>query len=538
MVLLCAGAVLRVWQYLSNNSLWLDEAALARNIVERSPRELLQPLAYAQVAPAGFLLIEKGAVWTLGNTEWALRLFPLLCGLGALWIFWRVAVRILSGWTAVYATGLFALATPLVYFSSQVKQYSSDAAATTVLLAAAMWLRSASMGQRWHRAACVAALGAIVAWISQPALFVLTGIGAALLWSHWRAPQPRGLKSAIFVCGAWAVSASLSAALAVRNVSLADRDYLDWYWSNGLMPWPPTSLADVLWIWNRLTWLFGAFVTGLRRTNGGLGYPWSQVFVVLTVVGFVALWRQKRDAALMLLLPAVLTILAAALQLYPFSGRVVTFLVPALLIATAAGVAYVIDHMPARLQFSVPVLLAVAIGSPVYATIVALPPERTEHLRPVIAAIAQQRRADDGIYVYYGAGQSFLYYAPHFGFTPDGYRIGRCGVTDFRKYLRDLDRFRGRSRVWLVSTHAPVNAVEVRTMVGYLNAIGRRLQAYEEQATSGFASNAATAYLFDLSDPSRLGQASAETFAIPLVPVDPMYARWGCYGAQSTSGGL
>ena len=141
--LLVAGAALRIWQYLSNNSLWLDEAALARNIVDRAPRHLLQPLDYAQVAPAGFLLIEKAVVSLLGNTEWGLRLFPLLCGLAALLIFRRLAARVLPAWWAVYATGLFALATPLVYFSSQVKQSSSDAAATVVVLTAALWLRSA-----------------------------------------------------------------------------------------------------------------------------------------------------------------------------------------------------------------------------------------------------------------------------------------------------------------------------------------------------------------------------------------------------------
>ena len=66
--------------YLSNNSLWLDEAALARNVIDRAPLELLGPLDYAQVAPPGFLLTEKFVVLLLGHSEWALRLFPLTCG--------------------------------------------------------------------------------------------------------------------------------------------------------------------------------------------------------------------------------------------------------------------------------------------------------------------------------------------------------------------------------------------------------------------------------------------------------------------------
>ena len=122
-VLLAAvGAGLRLWQYLANSSLWIDEAALARNIIDRAPASLLQPLDYAQVAPPAFLLTEKGIVTLLGSAEWALRLFPLVCGLFAIVLFWRLAALTLTGWAVPYAVGLFSLGTPLVYFSSQVKQ--------------------------------------------------------------------------------------------------------------------------------------------------------------------------------------------------------------------------------------------------------------------------------------------------------------------------------------------------------------------------------------------------------------------------------
>ena len=33
---LAAGVAVRLWQYLGNSSLWIDELALARNILERS----------------------------------------------------------------------------------------------------------------------------------------------------------------------------------------------------------------------------------------------------------------------------------------------------------------------------------------------------------------------------------------------------------------------------------------------------------------------------------------------------------------------
>src|ERR1700730_3212051 len=65
--LVLVGAGLRIWQYLANTGLWLDEVLLASNILHRSTWDLLTvPLAYTQVAPKGFLLLEKLASLSLG----------------------------------------------------------------------------------------------------------------------------------------------------------------------------------------------------------------------------------------------------------------------------------------------------------------------------------------------------------------------------------------------------------------------------------------------------------------------------------------
>ena len=56
----CAlGAALRLWQYGAGASLWADEANMALNIVERPLGRLLGPLDYRQVAPPGWLLLQR-----------------------------------------------------------------------------------------------------------------------------------------------------------------------------------------------------------------------------------------------------------------------------------------------------------------------------------------------------------------------------------------------------------------------------------------------------------------------------------------------
>ena|SRR5205823_3801628 len=99
----------------SNRSLWLDEFYIALNIVQRSFSQLLQPLDFHQAAPIGFLLIEKAAVQPFGNTEYALRLFPLFSGIVALLFLYKLASWYLAPRATLIALGLFSIADPLIY---------------------------------------------------------------------------------------------------------------------------------------------------------------------------------------------------------------------------------------------------------------------------------------------------------------------------------------------------------------------------------------------------------------------------------------
>src|ERR687898_2404863 len=66
------GMALRFTQYLTNRSLSIDEAFLALNVIQKSPRALLGELNFSQAAPLGFLEAEKLAIAILGRSEYAL----------------------------------------------------------------------------------------------------------------------------------------------------------------------------------------------------------------------------------------------------------------------------------------------------------------------------------------------------------------------------------------------------------------------------------------------------------------------------------
>jgi len=127
------GVAVRFVQYLSNRSLWGDEASISLNIVSRTYQELLEPLSYNQAAPPGFLTVEKLAVQVFGNSEYSLRLFPLLASAIALLAFYRLATHYTSQITAPIAIAFFACLPYLVYYATEVKQYSSDVAIAILL---------------------------------------------------------------------------------------------------------------------------------------------------------------------------------------------------------------------------------------------------------------------------------------------------------------------------------------------------------------------------------------------------------------------
>ncbi len=178
-VLLLLGALLRVRQYLAGRSLWVDEAMLALNIVNRNFAEMFQPLDYDQGSPIGFLLVEKIFNSILGKNEFALRLFSLLVGLLSLWLFYLLSKRIATKAGLFTALALFAFNPRLVYYSSEVKQYIADVVVTISLLLIAAPVFN--MSPRKKDFAWLMLAGLIALWFSHPALFVLTGIGLALV---------------------------------------------------------------------------------------------------------------------------------------------------------------------------------------------------------------------------------------------------------------------------------------------------------------------------------------------------------------------
>ncbi|HSF46389.1 MAG TPA: hypothetical protein VLA58_10280, partial [Chitinophagaceae bacterium] len=92
------GVVLRCIHYFGRSSMWLDELASAFNISERSFYQLAtESLDFNQVAPLGFLWLQKLATFIFGVNDHAFRFFPFVLSLMAIGLFLAICKEFLKG---------------------------------------------------------------------------------------------------------------------------------------------------------------------------------------------------------------------------------------------------------------------------------------------------------------------------------------------------------------------------------------------------------------------------------------------------------
>lgn len=507
--LVLVGVGLRVWAYLANDNFWLDEILLSRNIVGLPLSQLLtQPLYLDQVAPRGFLLAEKLAVALLGESELALRVVPFLCGIAGLLLFRRLAERLLDGWAVPFAVALGAIGVPFIRYASEVKQYELDATLAILLLLVALDLRDRRLPAA--RLVLLGLAGFLFSWLSQASVIVMAGIGLAFA-VEWLLSRDRAvLRVLLIVMPIWAASALVAVAAGEHSMTPSTRDFMRSFWSPGFLPLPFDPATALRWLWGSALSAFSD-PTMLR-------YPWPALQQAVALIGVAAVWRRRRDLALLLAGPLVVALGAAAAQQYPFRGRLMFYLLPGLLLAIAAGAEW-IRRLAARGHPAAgTAVMAGLLLAPLMALAAYPPPYKVEPSRAMLAYLQQHRRPGDSIHVFPLARVGMLYYGPRYGIRAGEWRTAICDRLDTRAYLRDVDRYRGTSRLWLLSFAARPYRTARPAVQGYLGTIGVKRDSLSRPSLQ-FQS--VTLELFDLSDSTRLRAATADGYPVAPMPTDP-----------------
>jgi hypothetical protein len=375
MVAIAVGLLARINRYCLRFPLWEDECFLCANLMDRSYSELTTELYYRQIAPAAFLMMQKAVVSVLGFHEFSLRLVPFLAGIASLFLFWRLAARVLSGIPYVLAVTLFAVSYPLIRYSAEAKPYGCDVLATLCLLVCLVeWLeRPAHTRWLWR----MAFLAPVAMAFSYSTTFVAGGISLAIALA-WYARRQRGdgrpeeMPSLQAVAWPWlafnvAVATAFLAVMVTSANKQADHS-LEWmrvFWVDSFPP-----LAEPWRIPGWLTWVHTGELLAYPAGSHGGG---STLTFLACAAGVVWLVRNRRwEWCALACGPLALNLLAATLQRYPYGGQARLSLYHAPWFCVLAGLGCGVglawlnrmrpaSHPESRLRVVVGLLLLVAV---------------------------------------------------------------------------------------------------------------------------------------------------------------------------------
>jgi hypothetical protein len=384
------------------------------------------------------------------------------------------------------ALALFAFNPRLIYYSSEVKQYIVDVAVVILLLLLAAPVFSTSPRKKDYAWLTVAGLVAL--WFSHPALFVLAGIGLALVIIHVRRRDYTALRLVIGMGIIWLLNIAFLYSLILKDLS--QNAYMKEYWQGAFLPVPP---------WSDPSW----FTRSLNENIGiQLGIPYA-VFLVffLMLVGGVMVWFYQRGYAIAFACILLFTLIASALQLYPVFERMILFLVPIglLLIGKAVEAVYVrLQRYRLRATLLVSLLAVYLLYGPVLTSLQNfIAPKYFEHIRPTMETLRGSWKDGDTMYVSYGALPAFRFYAPFYGLESISYEFGeREDYRNPQNTLSQLDLLKGQSRAWILFSHVyeKDGFNEREFLLDYLNKVGERKREFRVPGTSVFL------YLYDLKN--------------------------------------
>ncbi len=435
------GIILRASKYLPGWSMRGDELSLTLNLINRSALELItKPLDSEQVAPIGFLLLEKLLLTPFGGSDYLFRLPALLAGCISIALMYDLLVKTGGKYGAVFGLSAFAFGNYLIYYSSELKQYETDVLISLIL--ALLFHNHLIRETSKKDFLALGAFGALAICFSHPALFVVIAIGLILL-AHYRKDRQKLMW--ISIIGIIWAGIFLTIYLVLLRYQTRS-EYLITFWGNLLsyMPMPP---------WRDLDW-FPKALDGLFFVVAGL----SSGLILVIPLYILGLWGFLRENnwqwAAVLTIPVGLNMIASGFQKFPFHGRLILYLLPLVFVMLGKGIDALIEKIPnravANLVFLGLVLLLLKSAVPTGNTYLVTQSYVTDDMKPVLSFMQENMQQNDMAYLYHYAGGTYTYYAPSYNLENLKVVHGQNYSKNAKRYQNELSSLPRGRRIWFV----------------------------------------------------------------------------------------
>ena len=301
LLVFAVGIYLRTRVYLTNQSFWHDECALAWNIVNRSYRELFEPLRFLQSAPILFLITTKYLTEFFGKSEPVFRFIPYCFGVLSMVGFYFLSKKILKTKPSIiFSNILFAVNLPLYYYSAEFKPYSTD-----VFFCILALILFENLNKKVLLIYSII-LSAFI-WFSFPAVFVLTAVIALIILN-----SNYSIKEKIVYLIPQILNGLVFYKVFFAKMFSSQKAGMTNYWQNEFIN--PQN-----------------FVSLFQKAFNFMFHD-GAILIILAIAGlFIFLKEQNKFGKFALTLFLIL-ISASCLQLYPFSSRLILFLIPIMIL--------------------------------------------------------------------------------------------------------------------------------------------------------------------------------------------------------------
>lgn len=436
LLLILVGTGLRFYN-LGTHSLWHDEA-VTWQIANNSIIEVITQNALQNSAPPTYVLLLRSIISILGDSEFVLRLLSAIFGVAGIPAVYALSRQFLSAPLSYFVAALVTVVYSMVKYSQEVREYSLTFLLATLLL---MTFIQFLQNPTWKKTILLTLLMVASVFVQYGLSLLIFALNIIVLieWIRSKSKLPNYVPK-------WIVSqmAVLVAVIIVYNVSLNEHmggtpgiSYLeDSYWNGSL-----SGLFNLL-VLNTRDLISFAYLPTFTIVSRGL--------LLFLVAGlWQVVYKDKNTRVLLLIgIPIIVVMITAILQIYPYGGiRQLVFLLPMIYILIGYSFKWITETI--RYKW-VPVLLGVVIlYSGLLVTVGEITDTGDEYLPPLIAALYEEFKEGDRIYVYESSIPALSYYERRY---QSNWIIGVGGRGDpnLETHLAQIDTLlQDNERLWL-----------------------------------------------------------------------------------------